>query len=64
MASNTLAAHIMSGNFATDRVTTPNNEANSINSSAFLPQRNVWMVKQEHIWDVITKTKRVWMFLT
>jgi hypothetical protein len=39
MVDKTLAAHMLIGNFATNRVTTLNNEANSINPSAFLPQR-------------------------
>jgi hypothetical protein len=40
MFGKTLAAHMLSGNFATERVTSLNNKVNSINPSAFLPQRN------------------------
>jgi hypothetical protein len=40
MVSKTLAAYMLSGNFATNRVTTLINDANSINPLAFLPQRN------------------------
>ena len=46
MVGKTLAAHMLSGNFATNRVTTLNNKANSINPLAFLPQMNTCMVKQ------------------
>ncbi len=49
MVGKTLAAHMLSGNFASNRVTTLNNEANSINPSAFLPQRNTCMVVQMRI---------------
>jgi hypothetical protein len=38
--------------------TTLNNEANYINPSAFLPQWNACMVKQERIKDMITNTKK------
>jgi hypothetical protein len=56
MVGKTLATHMLSGNFATDRVTTLNNEVNSINPSAFLPQRNACMTEQEQIRDMITNT--------
>jgi hypothetical protein len=58
MIGKTLAAHMLSRNFATDRVTTLNNEAISINSLVFLPQRNVCMIKQMHMQDMITKTEK------
>ena len=58
MVGKTLAIHVLSGNFATDRVSTLNNEANSIDPSAFLPQRNTCMVKQECIRDMITNTNK------
>ncbi len=63
MVSKTLATHMLSGNFATNRVTTLNNKANSINPSAFLPQRNVCMVEQMRMRDKIADTERPWMFL-
>jgi hypothetical protein len=53
MVGTTLAAHMLSGNFATNRVTTLNNEANSINPLTFLPQRNVCMVEQMCVHDMI-----------
>jgi hypothetical protein len=37
MVSKTLAVHMLSENFATNRVTSLNNEANSNNPSAFFP---------------------------
>jgi hypothetical protein len=58
MVAKTLAAHMLSGNFATDIVTTLNNKANSINPLAFLPQRNVCMIEQMHMRDMITNTEK------
>ena len=49
---------MLSGNFATNRVTTLNNKANSINPSTFLPQRNACMVKQMHMRDMIANTEK------
>jgi hypothetical protein len=37
MVGKTLAVHMLSGNFATDKVTTLNNKADSIDPSTFLP---------------------------
>jgi hypothetical protein len=54
----TLAVQMLSGFFSTDRVTSLNNKANSINPSAFLPQRNACMVDQQHFRDMITNTKK------
>jgi hypothetical protein len=58
MVRKTLAAHMLSGNFATDRVTNLNNEANSINPLVFLPQKNACMIEQEHMRDMITNTEK------
>jgi hypothetical protein len=58
MVGKTLAVHMLSGKFATNRVTSLNNKANSINLSAFLPQRNACMVEQQHFRDMITDTER------
>jgi hypothetical protein len=58
MVGKTLAAHMLSGNFATDRVTTLNNEENSINLLAFLPQRNTCMVKQMRMRDMIADMEK------
>jgi hypothetical protein len=53
-----LAANMLSGNFATNRVTTLNNKANSIDPSAFLPQRNGCMVEQMHMHDMIANMEK------
>jgi hypothetical protein len=58
MVGKTLAAHMLSGNFATNRVTTLNNEANSINPLAFLPQRNTCMVEQMHMHEMIANKEK------
>jgi len=43
--SKVMASHLLLGNLATNRVTNIHNEENSINPSAFLPQRNLSLVK-------------------
>jgi hypothetical protein len=58
MVGETLAAHMLSENFATDRVTTLNNKANSIDPLASLPQRSACMVEQMHMRDMITNTEK------
>jgi hypothetical protein len=58
MVGKILAAHMQSGNFATNRVTTFNNKANSINPLAFLPQRNASIVKQIRMRDMIANMKK------
>jgi hypothetical protein len=58
MVSKTLAAHMLSGNFATNRVTTLNNKANSIEPLAFLPQRNACMIKQIPMRGMIVDTEK------
>jgi hypothetical protein len=47
---------MLSGNFATNRVTTLNNKANSIDPSAFCSQRNMSMVEQMRMCDKIANT--------
>ncbi len=58
MVSKTLAAHMLSGNFATDRVTMLNNKAYFINLLAFLSQRNPCMIEQMCMQDMITNTEK------
>ncbi len=58
MVGKTLAVLMLSRNFVMDRVTSLNNKANPINPSAFLSQRNLCMVKQEHLNDMISKAER------
>ncbi len=45
--SKILASHMLQGNFATKKVTSLKLEANSVEPSAFLPQRNKVLVKRE-----------------
>jgi hypothetical protein len=42
-----LASHMLQRNFATEKVTSLKIEANSVEASAFLPQRNKVLVEQE-----------------
>jgi hypothetical protein len=58
MVGKTLDAHMISRNFATTRVATLNNEANSINPLAFLPQRNMCIVKQMRMCDMTANTEK------
>jgi hypothetical protein len=58
MVGKTLAAHMLSGNFATKRVTTLNNKANFIDPLAFFPQSNACMVKQMRMHDMIANTEK------
>ncbi len=58
MVGKTLATHMLSGNFATNRVTTLNNKANSIEPLAFLPQRNACMVEQMRMHYMIANTEK------
>jgi hypothetical protein len=45
--SKILASHMLQGNFATEKVTSLEIEANSVEPSAFLPQRKKVLVKRE-----------------
>ncbi len=58
IVGKTLAAHMLSGNFASNRVTTLNKEVNSINPLMFLPQRTACMVKQMCMPDMIANTEK------
>jgi hypothetical protein len=51
------ALHLLQGNLATDGVTSLNNEANLINLSLFLPQRNPSMINREHSNDLTARSK-------
>ena len=44
--SKAIASHLLLGNLATNGVTNAYNEANSVNPLAFLPQRNLSLVKE------------------
>jgi hypothetical protein len=60
--SKILASHMLQGNFATEKVTSIKIEANSVESSAFLPQRNKVLVKQELLSEVKTTSENVMDF--
>ncbi len=49
------ALHLLQGNLATDGVTSLNNEANLINLSLLLPQRNPSMIDREHSNDLTAR---------
>jgi hypothetical protein len=57
-----LASHMLQGNFATKKVTSLKLEANSVESSAFLPQRNKVLVKQELLSKVKATSENVMDF--
>jgi hypothetical protein len=57
-----LASHMLQGNFATEKVTSLELEANSVEPSAFLPQRNKVLVKQELSSDVKATSENVMDF--
>ncbi len=51
--SKILASHMLQGNFATEKVTSLKIEANEVEPSAFLPQRNMVFVK----WELLNEIK-------
>ncbi len=51
------ALYLLQGNLATDGVTSLNNEANSIDLSLFLPQRNPSMIDRERSNDLTTRSE-------
>ena len=50
--SHSMALHLLIGNLATSRVTNAHNEASSADLSAFLPQRNLLLVKEQRSKDL------------
>jgi hypothetical protein len=60
--SKILASHMLQSNFATKKVTSLELEANSVEPSAFLPQRNKVLVEQELLSEVNATTKNVMDF--
>jgi hypothetical protein len=60
--SKILAFHMLQGNFATEKVTSLELKANSVELSAFLPQRNKVLVKQELSGEVKATTENVMDF--
>jgi hypothetical protein len=60
--SKILASHMLQGNFVTKKVTSLKLKANSVELSAFLPQRNKVLVKQELLSEVKATTENVMDF--
>jgi hypothetical protein len=60
--SKNLASHMLQGNFATKKVTSLELQANSVEPSAFLPQRNIILVKQELLSEVKATSENVMDF--
>jgi hypothetical protein len=60
--SKILASHMLQGNFATKKVTSLKLEANSVEPSDFLPQRNNVLVKQELLSEVKVTSENVMDF--
>ena len=55
--SKAMALHLLLGNLATNGVTNVNNEANAVDPSAFLPQQNLSLVKEQRSKDQNSCTK-------
>jgi hypothetical protein len=55
--SKAMALHLLLGNLATNGVTNGNNDANAVDPSAFLPQRNLSLVKEQRSKDQNSCTK-------
>ena len=49
--SKAMASHLLLGNLATNGVTNAHNEANAVDPSAFLPQRNMTLVEEQQTKD-------------
>ncbi len=60
--SKNLASHMLQGYFATEKVTSLKIEANMIEPSSFLPQRNKCLVKQELTSEVKATSEKVMDF--
>jgi hypothetical protein len=60
--SKIIASHMLHGNFATEKVTSLKLEANSVEQSAFLPQKNKVLVKQELSSEVKATSENVMNF--
>jgi hypothetical protein len=60
--SKILASHMLQGNFATKKVTSLKLEADSVEPSAFLPQRNKVLVQQKLLSEVKATTENVMDF--
>ena len=59
--SKAMALHLLLGNLAMSRVTNVHNKANAVDLSAFLPQRNLLLVKEHQSKDL---NCRSWVWTT
>ena len=55
--SKSLASHLLLGNLAMGGVTNAHNKANAVDPSAFLPQRNLALVKEQRSKDLNARNK-------
>ena len=55
--SKAITSHLLLGNLATSRVTNVHNEANAVDPSAFLPQRNLLLVEEQRSKDLNCRNK-------
>jgi hypothetical protein len=60
--SKILVSHMLQGDFATEKVTSLKLEADSVEPSAFLPQRNKVLVKQELLSEAKATSKNIMDF--
>ena len=56
-ASKEMALYLLLGNLATSGVTNAHNEANTVDPSAFLPQRNLTLVEEQWSKDLNSRNK-------
>ena len=61
--SKVLSSHILQGNFATEKVTSLDVEANSVEPSVFLPQRNKLLIDREMTNEVKATSENVMDFV-
>ncbi len=59
---NVLASQILQGNFATEKVTSLELKANSIEPSVFLPQRNKCLIDRKLINEMKSTSKNIMDF--
>ena len=55
--SKAMASHLLLGNLATNGVTNAHNEANTVDPSEFLPQRNLTLVEEQQTKDRNSRSK-------
>ena len=55
--SKAMASHLLLGNLATSGVTNSHNEANAVDPSAFLPQRNLSLIEEQGAKDLTSRNE-------